>query len=329
MSLPVFDEGARVAMVGDSITHNGIAVAYIQEYYRTHFPKRGVQLFNVGIGGDTAAGCLMRMDDVLAVKPTDAVVMFGVNDLGCWLYRPDKEVNEEARAERCRAHLDAILRLVGELCAAGVRVVLCSSVGRDELTPATEERWHLTEGATDALYLMYQRNLDALLGKIVGTVDYLTPMQSLQGELVALGGPSLFEDDRTHPNPLGQAMMARILLASQGLPVKLPTAELLASGWCERPLSPEGEAAWQAGVALRDLVWFRPSHQKATEGMTLDGRVAYYREEIAKIERRDDPDMCEYDRECLGRSYRFFVENAYREEEMRADYYEKTAALYR
>ena len=43
-NMKLFDKGARVAMVGDSITHSGLAVAYLQEYYLTHMPEREVKV---------------------------------------------------------------------------------------------------------------------------------------------------------------------------------------------------------------------------------------------------------------------------------------------
>ena len=69
-------------------------------------------------------------------------------------------------------------------------------------------------------------------------MDYLTPFQDLQSELVKIGGPSLFTVDRTHASPIGQRIMARLFLRAQGLPVEIPSAELLADGWKEAPLSP-------------------------------------------------------------------------------------------
>ena len=35
-----FPDGARVCFVGDSITHNGLFIAYIAAYYRENFLKR-------------------------------------------------------------------------------------------------------------------------------------------------------------------------------------------------------------------------------------------------------------------------------------------------
>jgi lysophospholipase L1-like esterase len=86
MNERLFANEARVAMVGDSITHSGVAVAYIQEYYLSHFPKRKVKIYNLGTGGDSAASACTRLDEILSVKPTEVVVMFGVNDMNITAY---------------------------------------------------------------------------------------------------------------------------------------------------------------------------------------------------------------------------------------------------
>ena len=116
MQNKIFAQDARVAMIGDSITHNGIAVAYIQEYYRTHFPSRNVKIFNLGIGGDNASNAYNRLDEILSVEPTEAVVMFGVNDMGVQNYRDNPtDDNLSAREQSRQRHLDATVRLVKAL----------------------------------------------------------------------------------------------------------------------------------------------------------------------------------------------------------------------
>ena len=314
----IFDKGARVAMVGDSITHDGLAVAYIQEYYLTHMPERGVKIYNLGIGGDQAAHCCGRIDEILSVEPTEAVVMFGVNDMSVLSYNATPTEADLAARERARRiHLEGTVRLVGLLREAGLKVTLCSAVGRDEHTPGNEGI--LSWGATDALLAMYHDNLAALGdGVLKNTVDYLTPMQSLQAELCAMGAPSLFAPDRTHPNPLGQRMMARIFLRAQGLPVMLPSASDLAGGWCERPLPEVLAERRAAGLRLRDLHWVYPHQQDRTRGLDLEGRIAFCREELKK------PNLPAYSQT----KYKNYIENARREEEFFSEYMRLTDALY-
>lgn len=317
-NMKLFDKGARVAMVGDSITHSGLAVAYLQEYYLTHMPERGVKIYNLGIGGDASAHACARIDEILSVKPTEAVVMFGVNDMGVLNYNaaPTPE-NLAARERARRIHLEGTVRLVTLLREAGLKVTLCSAVGRDEHTAGTEGI--LSYGATDALHAMYYDNVAAIgEGVLKNTVDYLAPMQALQAELCAIGGPSLFAPDRTHPSPLGQRMMARIFLAAQGLPVALPSAEALADGWCERPLPDALAARRSAGLSWRDLHWVYPHQADRTRGLDLEGRIAYWRAELEK------PNLPAYFRNM----YTNYVEKAHREEEFFAEYLRLTDALY-
>ena len=141
--------------------------------------------------------------------------MVGVNDMGVGYYERETPSEEHLRlrADRRRLHLEATLRLVGLLCERGLPVTLCSAVGRDEISP--DAPGTMTYGATDALLAMYYDNIKAV-GALKNTVDYLSPLQTLQADLVAKGGPSLFADDRTHPSPLGQERTACPQLLGKG-----------------------------------------------------------------------------------------------------------------
>jgi lysophospholipase L1-like esterase len=322
MSEKMFADGARVAMVGDSITRSGLAVAYIQEYYLSHFSERRVKIYNLGTPGAIAREATQDafMADILAVEPTEAVVMFGVNDMDVTAYAsptPPPEIVEGRMATR-RRHLEATVRLVGMLRERGLSVTLCSAVGRDEHT--AKEGGFLTYGATDALFAMYRDNLAAIgEGVLKNTVDYLTPMQALQTKLCAIGGPSLFMPDRPHPSELGQILMARILLASQGFPVALPTAEMLAAGWHGRVLPRVLRERRSAGNRWRDLSWVYPHQADRTEGLDLDARIEYWRREALR------EDLPPYSRDM----YKNYAENAKNEEEYLAAYLAMTDALYK
>ena len=321
MKEKLFAPRARVAMVGDSITHSGLAVAYLQEYYLSHFPERQVKIFNLGTGGDTAAGACAeaRVAEILSVKPTEAVVMFGVNDMSVPAYGSLTPTAEQIalRTAARRRHLEATVRLVGLLREHGLPVTLCSSVGRDEHTAG--DGGYLSYGATAALYGMFRDNL-AAIGEdaLKNTVDYLGPMQALQAGLCAIGGPSLFAPDRTHPSELGQVMMARILLRAQGLPVTLPTAEAIAAGWHERVLPRALRERRSTGLRWRDLSWVYPHQADRTKGLDLDGRIAYWQEELKK------PDLPPY----FISMYTNYVNNAEKQEAYLQEYMVLTDALY-
>ncbi|MEL0028628.1 MAG: GDSL-type esterase/lipase family protein [Perlucidibaca sp.] len=60
-----------VIMLGDSITYG----AQWSEYYP------GITVFNRGIGGDTTAGVMARLDAIISEKPAEIFLMVGINDL--------------------------------------------------------------------------------------------------------------------------------------------------------------------------------------------------------------------------------------------------------
>ena len=85
-----FKSGDRVAFVGNSITDGGHYHSYIWLYYMTRFPWMRMQMFNCGVGGDTALEILRRIDhDVFAKKPTVLTLTFGMNDSGYFEYNGD------------------------------------------------------------------------------------------------------------------------------------------------------------------------------------------------------------------------------------------------
>ena len=281
----LFEQNARVAYIGDSITHSAPTTSYIQEYYWKHLKSRRVKVFNLGTGGDTAEGALTRLEsDILRARPTEAVIMLGTNDINFRLYVAEPTEAQRAEAEDLAArHLAAIDGLVRFLYERGIPVTLCSSIGRDEMTPPQDTAIDpplRSYGATARLAALFAENCRALSGILKGSVDYLTPMQTLQTGLYAIGGPSLFRVDRTHATLLGQQMMARIFLAAQGLPVTLPSAAMLAAGWKEAELSAPIAERFAIEQDLRNIRWVDPHQSAETEGLDLDGRIAYWTKAI-------------------------------------------------
>ncbi len=323
MNEKLFAPGARVAFLGDSITHAGRAVAYIQKYYLEHFPERKVKLYNCGIGGDTAAGCIGRLDYSLDMcRPTEAVVMFGVNDLHAGYYRPD--ATPEQRAQNLairRRHTENMKKLVRGLSERGLPVTFCSGVGRDGFTPGEIGETESAAGMSEALALAYDENRQAITGA-KNTVDYRTPFQALQKACAERGLPSLFQPDRTHPNNIGQEIMARIFLAGQGLPVLLPTAEDFAEGYCEAALSPELTETLRRGSGLADIAFIYPHQANRCPGLDLAGRIAYWQAEAEKL--TEDTPGNRYMRSMI----RHYAEHAPCEEKLREEYRAAVDALY-
>jgi len=78
-----FHDGDTVAFLGDSITAARGYTKIVGHYMLMRFPERKVRFVNAGQGGDTAAGCLSRLDrDVFSHGANIVTVAFGINDIG-------------------------------------------------------------------------------------------------------------------------------------------------------------------------------------------------------------------------------------------------------
>jgi lysophospholipase L1-like esterase len=110
-----FVDGDNWCAIGDSITHGGDYHKDIYLYYVTRFPRERINLFNCGIGGDTAPGTLRRMEyDIMNHKPTVATIILGMNDVW-WVNNKNFTMEESIR------DLEVI---VDRLQNAGSRVIL-------------------------------------------------------------------------------------------------------------------------------------------------------------------------------------------------------------
>lgn len=72
--------GRTIVCLGDSITA-GVGSGPGEAYPELLAAKLGTQVINAGVSGDTAAGGLARVDDVLAQDPWLVIVELGGNDV--------------------------------------------------------------------------------------------------------------------------------------------------------------------------------------------------------------------------------------------------------
>lgn len=87
-----------IVFLGDSITDEG--------NWSKLFPN--VPIENRGIGGDTTLGVLNRLDQVIALKPTQVFLMIGTNDLCYGRAIPDIISNYERILQRFRTELPGV-----------------------------------------------------------------------------------------------------------------------------------------------------------------------------------------------------------------------------
>ena len=231
-----FNDNSRVVFIGDSITAANNFTARIFDYYRTHLPEAHVVVKNAGVSGGSTYSALEYLEpDVYPFKPTDAVIMLGVNDSYRTLLEQPDSAKRQAGLDRAFDNYKTKLRqLCCELSGRGIRVTLCTPAPYAEFLP-TEQQPLVGGHALILRYAEYVRFLARELG--CGLVDYHARLSELY-----LDEP-LYNADHVHPNDLGHARMAECLLAAQGLPVRV-----FVPGQPPEPISTELDG-WRAAVA--------------------------------------------------------------------------------
>jgi lysophospholipase L1-like esterase len=214
-------DGDTVVFLGDSITAARTYGKIIENYTLLRYPDRKVRFVNAGVGGDTAAGGLKRLQrDVFAHKPTVLIVAYGVNDIG-W--------GTKADAEHKKVYLDGVRGIVQACKKRGVRVYLCSAAVTAE-DPARAEAGFLQKMCDEGMKL--SRSLG---GK---AIDVQRTMRGIQRSILAANAKvadkakhdSLHTADGIHLNDLGQLAMAFTILKGLDAPADVPSVAIDADG---------------------------------------------------------------------------------------------------
>lgn len=209
-----FQNGERVCFVGDSITHTGLFINQIITYYRQHFPEEHIEFYNCGISGGNLGNTIKIYDEDIALyDPTHIVLMIGVNDARrTCLDDPasEKYGNLVDAYENYKRNLEIFYNMTRE---KGIKLTLCTPAPYDEYgdydTPTARGGYALMLGYANLIRAFaHEKGLDLC--------DYHTEMtKAMQTEV-------LYATDRVHPNNAGHFVMARTLLAAQGLTLSSP-----------------------------------------------------------------------------------------------------------
>lgn len=252
---PPFVDGDVVAVIGDSITHDGRWHRYVADFYATRYPGRLVRFVNCGIAGDTAAGVLKRLDsDILPNHPTAAVVMLGMNDVGRGAYgtaAPAAAQTTEFREKFLTSYRANLTELVMRLRQAGIkRIVLVTPSPFDQTAKLASDP--LT-GVNDALGRCAQIAQEVAQQNGCGVVDFHAPMTALnlarQQQDPAF---TLIGNDRVHPAAPGHLVMAWLFLQAQGVSPLVSRVVLDASttAVAEQVNAQVGGMVWKDGVTF-------------------------------------------------------------------------------
>lgn len=231
-------EGDLVAICGDSITEQGIYSVFMEAYLLACQPAPKLRVLQSGLGGETAAGFLERMDrDVLAHRPVAVTTCYGMNDGG---YGPYAEAVG-------RAYGDATREMVRRFRRGGVRLVVVGSPGCVDSGTFGRAPGHA------ALYNATLARLGEAARAVAGTegaafADLHGPMVAVMAAAKARWGRGyhLAGADGVHPAANGHLVMAWALLKALGCDGDLGSVTVdLAAGRAEA-------AGGHAVLAFRD-----------------------------------------------------------------------------
>jgi lysophospholipase L1-like esterase len=206
--VPGLKPGARVAVVGDSITEQKLYSQYIELYLTTCMPQLDASVMQFGWGGERANGFAGRLDnDLMPFKPTLVTTCYGMNDGGYRAYEPGIG----------KAYEVPLLDGVKRLKAAGVTVIVGSPGAVDtkyfrpkEPNAATVYNENLAQLRDIA------KKIAADEGMIFANVH--DPLMAAMAKSKAAYGEDydVCGRDGVHPGPNGHLIMAYAFLKAMG-----------------------------------------------------------------------------------------------------------------
>lgn len=212
----VLKKGARVAIVGDSITEQKLYSRYMEDYLLMCVPELELRVCQFGWGGERASGFALRMDnDLMPFKPDVVTTCYGMNDGSYVAY------NDTIG----KAYRDPMKDIVSRLKKAGAIVVVGS--------PGAVDSYYFNRvrqgqpGATTPKD--YNDNL-AKLRDIAQEVakEFDMPFANVHDPLMQVMEKAKAKDkfgeafdvcgmDGVHPNANGHLVMAYAFLKAMGL----------------------------------------------------------------------------------------------------------------
>jgi lysophospholipase L1-like esterase len=213
-------DGDVVGFLGDSITAERTYGKLVENYTLLRFPERKVRFLNLGIGGDTAAGGLARLErDVFDRGVTLLMVAYGINDIG-WGAKADDEHRQR--------YLDSIREIVRACRERGVRVYICSAA----VTAADPDK-----SENDYLQQMCDAGMAVAREEGGGAIDVQRTMREAQRRIKDANASlppeqheTLHAPDGIHLNALGQLAMAHAILKGLGAPEEVSSCTIDATG---------------------------------------------------------------------------------------------------
>ena len=207
----------RVVFFGDSITHAGNYLLYLQVFEALRHPHRRAVFMNAGSGGNDLAAGIRRIEfDVRNRKPDRVFIMFGMNDVGRENYKvktPDAGV-EKSRRRALDVYRKRLCEMIGIFEKYGIEVVLMTPTPYDQYRKGGKNLPACNEPGLAACAQIVREIAEE---KKLPLIDLHAPLTAL---LKKYPDAALCGLDRIHPGVRGhQLIMALILKATGENPV--------------------------------------------------------------------------------------------------------------
>lgn len=226
-----FKDNETVVFLGDSITFNSRWISEIFEYYANNCRDKKVKIYSCGVpGGRAETGMFDLERNILKFSPDRVIVMYGMNEINASVYLDDMEESADTIETR-RWHLfkfyNDLTSIANRLIGRNIKVGFCTNTPKDT-TDVTEKcdfktvNIGLKNAADITKRVAMEHNCEF--------VDFFTPMLEFVDTVRKINKDTAFiKEDRTHPNDLGNSIMAKLFLNAQGFKnVPMPTAENIA-----------------------------------------------------------------------------------------------------
>ncbi|MCX7047511.1 MAG: SGNH/GDSL hydrolase family protein [Candidatus Sumerlaeota bacterium] len=205
--------GARVAVVGDSITEQRQYSKFIELYLTVCVPQYDIHCFQYGWSGEKAGGFARRMDnDLQGFKPTIVTLCYGMND-------GEYRAFDDAIGKR---YQDPMKEIVSKLKAAGTTVIVGG--------PGAVDTKYFKKTVSPIVYNENLAKLSEIAKKIAA--ENAMPHADVHAALIAAmekAKAKLGEDcdvcgrDGVHPGANGHIVMAYAILKAMNLDGEIGT----------------------------------------------------------------------------------------------------------
>lgn len=216
----------RVVFIGDSITHGGRYVSYIEYYLQKNNPENMYDIISVGLGSETVSGlsekdhpfprpCVhTRLENILKeTKPEILFACYGMND---GIYHPQSP-------ERFKAYKDGYADLIDKAKAHGVKQIVLLTPPPYDSVPIRKKTIEKGEFGYKTPYVNYNDVLSDYAKYLlsmdvagVSVVDLNSTLVSYVNEKRKTDPQFTLSRDGIHPGNEGHLLMAQTVLKGIG-----------------------------------------------------------------------------------------------------------------